>query len=78
MMHIAVSLLERVQAHRILELRGVEVSDIIRSMRRDAVEQLFRHIPVRIDKAHPSPLMDVLEDQVPKSVVLPVPVWPIT
>jgi hypothetical protein len=54
-MHVAVSLLEGIQAHRILEIRGVAVSDMIRSMRRDAVEDLFRHVPVRIDKAHPLP-----------------------
>jgi hypothetical protein len=63
---VARSLLKRIQAHRILEIGRVEVGDIVRSVRRDAVEKLFRHIPVRIDEAHTPPLMDVLEDQVPK------------
>jgi hypothetical protein len=41
-------------------------SNMIRSMRRDAVEELFRHVPVRIDKAHSPPLVDILKDEVPK------------
>jgi hypothetical protein len=61
-----VILLPLTQAHRILQIGRVEVGDVVRSMRRDAVEKLFRHVPVRIDKAHPSPLMDVLKDEVAK------------
>jgi hypothetical protein len=65
-MSVAGSLLKRIQAHRILEIGRVEVRDIVRSMRRDAVEKLFRHVPMRIDKAHSPPFMDVLKDEVPK------------
>ena len=65
-MPVAVSLLKRVQAHRMFEIGRVEVGDMIRSMRRDAVEKLFRHIPVRIDKTHSPPLVNILEDEIPK------------
>lgn len=60
------SLFKRIQAHRILKIGRVEVGEIVCSMRRDTVEKLFRHVPVRIDKTHSPPLMDVLKDQVAK------------
>ena len=71
MMHVAVSLLERIQSHWILKIRGVEVGDMIRSMRRDAVEELFRHVPMWIDKAHSPSLVDILEDEIPKQRTFP-------
>lgn len=70
-MHVAVSLLERIQAHRILEIRGVEVSDMIRSVWRDAVEELFRYVSMRINKPHSTPLVNILEDEIPKQRAFP-------
>jgi hypothetical protein len=71
MMPVAVSLFERIQSHRVLKIRRVEVSDMVRSMRRDAIEEFFRHIPVRIDKAHSPSLVDILEDEIPKQGAFP-------
>lgn len=61
---VVVRLRKQVQPDGEVRITGIEIHGLLRTRRRDVIEQFLREIAMRIDQADAMPLQNELQDEI--------------